>query len=64
MSNAFLERQLAELEQYQSSPEIMAIVNKTLPNASEPTNFDLWLECLAESVRDHKAVIEEWAAGV
>lgn len=61
MSNAFVKKHVAELERYQSNPELMAIVNKTLPNDSEPTDFDVWMECLDESVNDHKPVIDKWA---
>jgi len=64
VSNAFAEKHLAELAEYQSSPELMAIINKTLPNDSEPTDFDVWRECLVESVADHRTVIEEWARKV
>jgi len=59
--NTFAEEYLADLARYQSSPGLMGIINKTLPNDSEATDFDVWRECLAESVADHKAVIEEWA---
>jgi len=64
VSNAFVKKHLAELKRYQSNPELMAIVNKTLPNDSEPTDFDVWIDCLAESVEDHKTVIDKWAQGV
>jgi len=61
MCSAFLEKHLAELEEYLANPEIMAIVNKTLPCDGEPIDFGDWMGCLKESVRDHKAVIDEWA---
>lgn len=64
MNNTFAEKHMAELEQYQSNPELMAMINKTLPNDSEPTDFGVWMECLTESVKDHKAVIDAWARGV
>jgi len=60
----FVEEHLAELERYQSSPELMAIINQTLPNDSEKTDFAVWRECLTESVADHKDVIDEWAKKV
>jgi len=64
VSNAFVEKHLAELEEYRSNPEVMAMVNKTLPNDSEPTDFGVWMKCLTESVRDHMAVMDEWARKV
>jgi hypothetical protein len=57
-----LEKSLSvEIEESENNPIINDLINQTLKNTSEPTDFDVWAESTAQTVACGIDAIEEWS---
>jgi len=52
---------LAEVEESESNPVINALINQSLKNTSESTDFDIWAESTARTIESSLEAIEEWS---
>jgi hypothetical protein len=52
---------LAEVEESESNPIINTLINQSLKNTSEATDFDIWTESTVRTIESNLKVIEEWS---
>jgi hypothetical protein len=52
---------LADIAESEHNPVISALINQTLANTSEPTDFDVWAESTAQTVERSLEAIEAWS---
>jgi len=55
------EQALKKLEASKQNFVVNDLINMTLPNSGEPTDFKIWEECVVESVKHHLSVMDRWS---
>jgi hypothetical protein len=53
-------RIISKIDAYEGNTIVEELINYKLPNTSNPTDFDVWNECAAQSVERNSAAIKEW----